>query len=145
MRGWTTLFLLWYIGLPLVALPGGPNLSRTVWHEDFSGHWAGTREIQSASPPLSDSIAFDFHTDGTLSFHHQISARNEPTSGFYKVSGKVLTITIYRAPFKHSFQGTLDRKGNVSGVFTSIREHDPSQPRPYSPGSDTGTFSITRS
>lgn len=145
MRGWTGLFLLWYIGLPLLSLVGGSGNSKTKLPDDFAGHWTGTREIQSATPALIDSIVFDFHTDGTVTFHHQVSSRNEPTAGIYKVSGKVLTITIYRTPFKHSFQGTVDRKGNVSGVFTSIREHDPSQPRPYSAGSDTGTFTITKS
>lgn len=112
---------------------------------DIVGKWKGTRLTQNTGSVTVDSIFFEFKKDGTVSFRHQRFEHNPAKTGTYSFIKNVLIADIYLFPFKHRFEGTYDRTtGKITGTFSEVREKDPNAPPYYVPGTESGSFSITK-
>ena len=111
----------------------------------IAARWRGTRLTQLTGAVSVDSLWFDFKKNGTLVFKHQKYEFNGPTMGTWTLSGNKITIVADKFPFTHTLTGTWDiNTGIISGKFDELRENDNTQPPYYSPGSNSGTFTLTR-
>jgi hypothetical protein len=112
---------------------------------DVVGKWKGTRLTQNSGSVTVDSLFFEFKKDGTVHFRHQRFEHNPAKTGTYSFIKNVLIADIYLFPFKHRFEGTYDRTtGKITGTFSEVREKDPNAPPYYVPGTESGSFSITK-
>jgi hypothetical protein len=112
---------------------------------DVVGKWKGTRLTQNPGSVTVDSLFFEFKKDGTVHFRHQRFEHNPARTGTYSFIKNVLIADIYLFPFKHHFEGTYDRAtGKITGAFSEVRERDPNAPPYYAPGTESGSFSITK-
>lgn len=112
---------------------------------DVVGKWKGTRLIQNTGSVTVDSLFFEFKKNGTVGFRHQRFEHNPAITGTYSFIKNVLIADIYLFPFKHRFEGTYDRAtGKITGTFSEVREKDPNAPPYYLPGTENGSFSITK-
>lgn len=109
------------------------------------GKWKGTRLTQNSASVTVDSLFFEFKKDGTVNFRHQRFEHNPARAGTYSFIKNVFIADIYLFPFKHRFEGTYDRTtGKITGTFSEVRERDPNAPPYYVPGTESGSFSITK-
>ncbi len=109
------------------------------------GKWKGTRLTQNSASVTVDSLFFEFKKDGTVNFRHQRFEHNPARAGTYSFIKNVLIADIYLFPFKHRFEGIYDRAtGKITGTFSEVRERDPNAPPYYVPGTESGSFSITK-
>jgi hypothetical protein len=108
--------------------------------------WHGARLTDIPGGGVTvDSLWFEFKKDGTLSFKHQKYEFNGPTMGTWTMTGNAIRINADKFPFTHNLSGTWNiNNGVISGTFTELRERDNTQPPYYSPGSNTGTFNLSR-
>lgn len=112
---------------------------------DVVGKWKGTRLTQNTGSVTVDSLFFEFKKDGTVQFRHQRFEHNPARKGTYSFSKNLLIADIYLFPFKHRFEGSYDKvTGKITGTFSEVRERDPNAPSYYVPGTESGSFSITK-
>jgi len=110
------------------------------------GKWKGARLSYITNGTVTvDSLWFDFKKDGTLNFKHQKYELNGPTVGTYTVTKNSIKIVADKFPFTHTLQGIWSiNDGVINGNFREVRERDASQPTYYTPGTETGTFNLTK-
>lgn len=112
---------------------------------DVTGKWKGTRLTQNTGSAAADSLFFEFKKNGTVDFRHQRFEHNPARTGTYRFTRNVLIADIYLFPFKHHFEGNYDKAtGKIAGIFSEVRERDPNAPSYYVPGTENGSFSITK-
>ena len=109
------------------------------------GKWRGARITQLTGAVNVDSLWLEFKKNGTLSFKHQKYEYNGPIVGTWTLSGNSIRIIADKFPFTHTLNGTWDiNTGIISGTFSEMREKDDTQPTYYTPGSNSGSFNLSR-
>jgi hypothetical protein len=111
----------------------------------ISGRWRGARITQLPGAVNVDSVWIEFKKNGTLSFKHQKFEFNGPTEGTYTITKNKISISCFKFPFTHTFNGDWDiNTGMITGNCIELREKDNTQPPYYSPGRNTGTFNLVK-
>jgi hypothetical protein len=112
----------------------------------IAARWRGARITELPGGYVNvDSLWFAFKRNGTLTFKHQKFEFNGPTMGTWTISGNTITIIADKFPFTHKLYGNWDyMTGIITGKFDEVRETDDTQPTYYSPGTNKGTFNLTR-
>ncbi len=112
----------------------------------IEGRWRGARITTLAGGLVNvDSVWIEFKINGTLTFKHQQYEFNGPNAGTYTISKNAIQISIVRFPFAHALNGNWNTNtGILSGQYSETRDNDATQPSYYIPGSNTGSFNLTR-
>jgi hypothetical protein len=111
----------------------------------INSRWRGARIKQLPGAVNVDSVWLEMKSNGTFSFKHQQYEFNGPIAGTYVVTKNKVVFSVNKFPFYHTLDGQWDiNTGIISGRFKEVREKDPAQPSYYVPGTNTGSFSLTR-
>lgn len=103
-----------------------------VWATSDAGHSVGIKEL---------TFSLTGEVNWQLSFQEIVS----PKPGSFNVAGNDINFSFNYSPYKYNFKGVYnDKLGNITGTFTLIKLRMLNSPSGYTPGTISGTFSLTK-
>lgn len=121
------------------------NAKQLTLYDVILNKWKGARLTELPNALNVDSVWIEFRIDGTLSFKHQKYEFNGPTEGTWIMNGNDIKITVEKFPYTHVLKGTWSpNTGVITGTYLEVRDKDNTQPPYYTPGTNNGTFNLSR-
>ena len=129
-------------GRPVFTDPSFPPLLQYLHPDSWKGNLSWTTAVAGYSATIREMI---FPITGGVIWQNSLQEVVPPQPGTCTINGNEINIYFNYSPYRYSFKGTYNKlPGKITGTFTQTRMKMLNTPAGYTPGSISGTFSLTK-